>query len=202
MKEELPKNITEKISIANKVLEQLVFDKFNITFEIETHYSGYWDKWVIRIMVDVDVDRYCDFTSKYDYAYEKHMDNLERNVENALAYVDLKGAFDGLLLYYVNDYETEQIFTNLNEKLYTELENKFNVGRSDIENSDIYYYLYKSELEYVYFKTEFVGNEIEVEDEQTGKMSTIVTCYELYQIMNKVYEESGIDLHSESFVCN
>jgi len=202
MKEELPKNITEKISIANKVLEQLVFDKFNISFEIETHYSGYWDKWTIRIMVDVDVDRYCDFTSKYDYAYEKHMDNLERNVENTLAYVDLKGAFDGLIFYYFNDYETEQIFTNLNEKLYTELENKFNVGRSDIENSDIYYYLYKSEIEYVGFRTEFVGNEIEVKDEQTGKMSTIVTCYELDQMMNKVYEESGIDLHSESFVCN
>lgn len=202
MKEELPKNIREKISMANKVLEQLVFDKFNIPFEIDTHYSGHWNELTIRIMVDVDVDRYCNFTSKYDYAYEKHMDNLERNVENALAYVDLKGAFDGLLLYYVNDYETEQIFTNLNEKLYTELENKFNVGRSDIENSDIYYYLYKSELEYVYFRTEFVGNEIEVEDEQTGKMSTIVTCYELDQMMNKVYEESGIDLHSESFVCN
>lgn len=201
MRQELPKDIREKLPMAKKVLEKLVFGNYDIPFDIKTEYSRYNDKWGISIWVDVDVDRYCNFTTKHDVNYENHIDNLEKNVESTLGYVGLRGHFWGLLFDYVNSDETDQIFYDLQQKLYAELENKFNVRRHEVESHDVYYYLYKSESDNVYLRTEFVGEEIQVEDEKTGEVSTLVSCDDLYMTMKEVYESSRIDLDVEDFVC-
>ena len=199
MIQELPKDIREKLPIAKKVLEQLVFGKFNIPFDIKTEYSRYNGSWSISIWVDIDVDRYCDFTTKHDVDYENHINNLDRRVENTLGYVDLRGVYGGLLFDYINDDETDKIYYNLQQKLYAELENKFNARRHEVDS--IYYYLYKSGDEVVYFRTEFVGDEIQVEDEETGEMSTLVSCDDLYTTMLDVYNNSGITFDVENFIC-
>ena len=62
--------IEKKIELANKVLKPLVFDKFNIPYEIRPEFSTYTDLWFLTIFIDIDVDRFIEFSPDFNQEYQ------------------------------------------------------------------------------------------------------------------------------------
>jgi len=195
-------DIKKKIKFADKILKQLVFNKFNIPYDIKPEWSAFKNKWTFDIWIDIDVDRYTDFSPNFEQEYQNYIDTLYNRIKNSLMYVNLQNDFGELFFDYINDDETEDVITQLTQELYNALENKYNVRYNEIENSDIYYYLYKSDMESPYFRVELLGNPIIIEDEDTGEEQELVTCQELEEMMITNYKNKNIGLDYENFICN
>lgn len=188
------------IKHAKMILDNLVFDKFNINYEISKEYQRRTEKWYLTLHIDVDVDRYVSFSPSYQQEYENYMNNIYDRIKNTLRYIDLQDYFGGILFYYVNDDETDAILYEYNQKLYRELENQYNVRPNEIRKADIFYYLYKSEGDQIEMHIELIGNNIEVFDKDTNKIVELVSCQQVESTMRNLIEGS-LSIDIESYIC-
>ena len=133
MRQQPPIEIRERIKTAVKVLESLIFNKMDIPYDIKMEYDRFNNKWYMTFWVDVDVDRFTGFTTKYDPKYEEFMQSLDRRIPTALRYVNLQEMYGGVMYDYYNDDEVESIMNDLTNKLYGELENLYNVRPHEAE---------------------------------------------------------------------
>lgn len=180
--------INEKLRISKKVLDQLVFRKFNIPYDIKMEYSRHHEMWYMVFWVDVDVDRLTNFTSQYDPKYENFMENLNDEIKKSLHYVNLQGMFGGVLYDYYNDDETEEKMNELTQRLYQELENRYNVRPHEAAQNNIYFYYYKPSSDELYTRIEFLGDDIVVKDEETGEEMELVSCSQISDLMYDLVE--------------
>ena len=201
MRPQPPIEIRERIKTAEKVLESLIFNKMDIPYDIKMEYDRFNNKWYMTFWVDVDVDRFTGFTTKYDPKYEEFMQSLDRRIPTALRYVNLQEMYGGVMYDYYNDDEVESIMNDLTNKLYGDLENLYNVRPHEAEQSDIYYYYYKPSSDELYTRIELLGDSIVVKDEKTGENLELVTCSQLEGLMYDIIE-GYIPYDIESFVCN
>jgi len=191
----------KKMEKAQKVLDQLVFNKFNIPYDIKPEYTRFRDHWIFNLWIDVDVDRYVSFSPSFQQEYQDYVDLLDDRVKNSLRYVNLQNDFGGLFFDYINDDQVDEYMERLNQKLYRELENKYNVRPHEIKNADISYFLYKSGDDMVDIRIEFGGENITGKDEETGEEIELVSCKEIQDIMFDIYNSEAIDLEYENLVC-
>lgn len=198
---DLPEDIREKVKISKKVVDQLVFGKYNIPYDIKMEYSRHRDTWYMTFWVNVDVDRLTNFTSQYDPEYENFMENLDKKIPNALRYINIQDMYGGVLYDYYNDDETEEKMNNLTQRLYQELENQYNVRPHEAEQSNIYFYYYKPSSDELYTRIEFLGDNIVVKDENTGEEVELVSCSQVSDLMYDLVE-GYIAYDIEDLVCN
>lgn len=198
---DLPEDIREKVKISKKVVDQLVFGKYNIPYDIKMEYNRHRDMWYMTFWVDVDVDRLTNFTSQYDPEYENFMENLDKKIPNALRYINIQDMYGGVLYDYYNDDETEEKMNNLTQRLYQELENQYNVRPHEAEQSNIYFYYYKPSSDELYTRIEFLGDNIVVKDENTGEEVELVSCSQVSDLMYDLVE-GYIAYDIEDLVCN
>ena len=191
----------KKMKLAQKVLDQLVFSKFNIPYDIKPEYTRFRDRWIFNLWVDVDVDRYVSFTPSFKQEYQDFIDLLDENINSSLRYVNLQNDFGGLFFDYINDDEADEFIGQLNQKLYRELENRYNARPNEIKEADIFYYLYKSGDENADIRLEALGNNIMVKDEETGEETQLVSCRDVDNIMFDIFNAEAISIEYESFIC-
>jgi len=188
----IEQEIEQKMELIHKIVDQLVFKRLNIPYEIDVEYSGYMSKYYFVFNVDVDVDRYLSFTRSHDVNYEKFMDNLHENIISSLRYVNLQSEFGGITFHLDNDDETHSIMYRLNEDLHKKLQKEYNKPFVNMENSGILYNLEQVGDNHLHFTVEFIGD---------ARNPYGATCNELEKIMSEVYNKSKIDLHPIPLVC-
>jgi len=189
------------LQTAKMILDKLIFDKVGIEYDIKPEYSRWQNKWGFTILIDVDVDKCNPSSPTYNTEYDSYLYDIENKVNGALRYVQLQNIFNGILFDYWNDKFTESQIDDLNVKLYTELENLYNVRNDEIQDSETYYWLYKSDSESPYMRVEGLGNPVEVQDEETGEYKKFYKCSELADLMLKIYRESPMEWDYEDIVC-
>lgn len=189
------------LQTAKMILDKLIFDKVGIEYDIKTEYSRWQNRWGFTILIDVDVDKCNPSSPTYNAEYDSYFNDIEKKVDSALRYVQLQNIFNGILFDYWNDEFTESQIDDLNVKLYAELENLYNVRNDEIQDSETYYWLYKSDSESPYMRVEGLGNPVEVQDEETGEYKMFYKCSELADLMLKLYRESPMEWDYEDYVC-
>tara|TARA_R110000744_G_C19341060_1_gene559441 strand:- start:161 stop:838 length:678 start_codon:yes stop_codon:yes gene_type:complete len=211
----LKKDSEEKSKMARKVLDALVFEKLGIEYEIRT-YSGLRHNhnqqvFLFNIFINVDVDRMLEFSPTYDSKYENLMHNIEESVDSALRYVNLKNNYDGVDFKYVNDTLAENEIDRLQSELISQIQFNFpEVTESQIEDSAIWFHLYKSEHDHPFLRVDFAGTDIrsytnvsKVPNRFNIHKDTIVTCDVLNKMMSDLFNRSplSMNLDSENFLC-
>lgn len=198
---QVDKKFKSDLKTAEIVLKKLIFDKINLEYDFKPEYNRRLEKWGFSIWTYVDVDK-CNPTSPtYSREYDSFFNDFEKKIENALRYVQLHNIFNGVLYDYINDDFTEVQIDELNVKLYSELENLYNVRNEEIQDSETYYWLYKSDSDSPYIRVEGLGRPVEVEDEETGEYNMFYGCGELSDLMLKLYRESPLPWDYENYVC-
>lgn len=191
----------EGLESARKVLDKLVFEKLNIEYDMKTEYNRYKEKWYFNIWLDVDVDRMNPASPTYDSKYDDYLYNLEDKIDIALRYVNQQDKFGGLIYDYYNDDFSENQVDELNRKLFRELENLYNVRPHEIQESDTFYYIYKSESDNPYIRVEGLGTPVEIYDKETQKSKVFYGCDSLSDLMFRLYQESDLKWEYEDFTC-
>lgn len=191
MKKDSNEEIEKKIELANKVLKPLVFDKFNIPYEIRPEFSTYTDLWFLTIFIDIDVDRFIEFSPDFNQEYQNYIDEINYRIINTLKYVNLQDYYSGVVYGYYNDDKVDDIMDNLNNQLYKRLMDTYNITIKDIHDSGIFYNLDKNQDSFENIAIEFVGDNI----------GQVVTCDELEQIMEDIYYENNIETSYLNYIC-
>jgi len=189
MRQELPKDSEEKGKMAVKILDALVFDKLSMDYEVRTEVSRNGTKpFYFTFVVDVDVDKMYKESLKYDSTYSSVMYNLENHIERALRYVNLQDYFGGVSYYYFNDSLLESEVNKMEDKLFPTIKQKYpEVTKEEFEQSDIYFYPYKSESDYASISIDFVGLDIRDENDDV-----LVDCDTIFDIMYEIFLASPL----------
>ena len=190
---DMKKDSEEKGKMAVKILDALVFDKLSIDYEVRTEVSRYGTKpFYFTFVVDVDVDKMYMESPKYDSTYSSVMYDLEDHIERALRYVNLQDYFGGVLYDYFNDSFLESEVNKMEDKLFPTIKQKYSlITKEEFEQSEIYFYPYKSESDYAFIRIDFVGLDIRDENDDV-----LVDCDTIFDIMYEIFLASPL---SKSF---
>jgi len=201
--EKLKQELTDRMPTVIKVLDSLVFGKLDINYSLKVLRNRSTPGYYLDINYDIEVDRMNSSLPVFSQKYVDTMFNMEDRITAALGYVGLQSYFNGAMLNYINDSETERQTTELMDALYVEIQKVYpNVPLDRIEMAELYYYLSKSKNGQSWV-VEVGGGE--VTDELIDYYyNTLINCNELWDIMSRVYENHPIGkaFDLENYLCN
>lgn len=133
------KDTEDLIEIVKKVTKTLVFDKFNIPFDVT---RGYPNDPILfnrdfNFNIGIDVDRYL----QKDKEYSKFINELYKKVYSSLRYVNLSENLGFLDYYYYNDSETQKKLQTLTNIVNKELKTEYNLTDEEIKEVNANYTL-------------------------------------------------------------
>jgi hypothetical protein len=200
------KDIRDQIEVVKKVTKTLVFDKFNIPFDVEIYNPSdpLFLNYDLNFNVGIDVDRYL----QNDKEYSKFINGLYIKVYKSLRYINLSEKMGGMDFYTYNDNETEKKIQQLNNLINKELKEEYELTDEEIKKVNANYVLktraLNGSVQFTLFCYGYNNPNVYVSEKTRDKLS----CGDLRDLMIESYyktdfikNKSYLHLHVDSQIC-